>query len=354
MKRYIAKACPITILICLLCLLVMQGCTAPGEVKEHTRNLLALNTWINIRIYAGREGPEIINSAVQRLEEIENRMSVTIQNSDVSRINSNAGIQPVKVHEDTFEVIEKALEYASLSNGAFDITIYPIVQLWGIGSDHPRVPSDEEIKEKLKLVDYQKVMLNKDEGTVYLKEKGMGIDLGAIAKGYAADEVVRVLSQAGVKHALINMGGNVIVIGSKPNGQPWKIGIQDPRSDVLQQHIAVVETANESVVSSGDYERYIEDVYKKTGVRYHHIFDPSTGYPANKGLMAVTVVAEKSIDADALSTVVFVMGADEGLDIIEQMENVEALAVTMDKKIHTTKGFDKRLSVTNEEYEIIP
>ena len=105
----------------------------------------------------------------------------------------------------------------------------------------------------------------------------------------------------------------------------------------MQQHIAVVETANESVVSSGDYERYIEDVYKKTGVRYHHIFDPSTGYPANKGLMAVTVVAEKSIDADALSTVVFVMGADEGLDIIEQMENVEALAVTMDKKIHTTR-----------------
>ena len=119
MKRYIAKACPITILICLLCLLVMQGCTAPGEVKEHTRNLLALNTWINIRIYAGREGPEIINSAVQRLEEIENRMSVTIQDSDVSRINSNAGIQPVKVHEDTFEVIEKALEYAS----------YPMVHL---------------------------------------------------------------------------------------------------------------------------------------------------------------------------------------------------------------------------------
>ena len=231
-------------------------------------------------------------------------------------------IQPVKVHEDTFEVIEKALEYASLSNGAFDITIYQLSNCgnW-LGSS--RVPSDEEIKEKLKLVDYQKVMLNKDEGTVYLKEKGMGIDLGAIAKGYAADEVVRVLSQAGVKHALINMGGNVIVIGSKPNGQPWKIGIQDPRSDVLQQHIAVVETANESVVSSGDYERYIEDVYKKTGVRYHHIFDPSTGYPANKGLMAVTVVAEKSIDADALSTVVFVMGADEGLDIIEQMENVK-------------------------------
>ena len=145
MKRYIAKACPITILICLLCLLVMQGCTAPGEVKEHTRNLLALNTWINIRIYAGREGPEIINSAVQRLEEIENRMSVTIQDSDVSRINSNAGIQPVKVHEDTFEVIERRWSMPA-SNGAFDITIYPIVQLWEL-PDHPRVPPMKRLKK---------------------------------------------------------------------------------------------------------------------------------------------------------------------------------------------------------------
>jgi len=353
LKRYIAKACPMALAICLLFLPILQGC-AINEVREHSKNLFALNTWINIRIYAGREGPKIIDSAVRRIEEIERRMSVTIKDSDVSRINDNAGIQPVKVHEDTFKVIEKALEYAKLSKGAFDITVYPIVQLWGITTEHPRVPTDEEIREKLKFVDYQKVILNEDEGTVYLQEKGMGIDLGAIAKGYAADEVVRVLREEGVQHALINMGGNVIVVGNKPNGQPWRIGIQDPRSDGVQQHIAVVEAVNESVVSSGDYERYIKDVYQKTGVRYHHIFDPATGYPANQGLMATTVVAENSADADALSTIVFVMGAEKGLGLVEQIGNAEALAVTVDKKIYTTKGFDRRLTVTNEEYEIVP
>jgi len=354
LRKYIVRTYPIVIVICLLLLSILNGCAFGDKEKEHSKNVFALNTWINIRIYAGREGPKILDRAVQRIDEIERRMSITIEDSDVSRINSNAGIQPVKVHDDTFKVIEKALEYSRLSEGTFDITIYPIVQLWGITSEHPRVPSDEEIRERLRLVDYRKVVLNKEEGTVYLQEKGMGIDLGAIAKGYAADEVVRVLKQAGVKRALINMGGNVIVLGKKPNDQPWRIGIQDPRSDGVRRHIAVVEAVNESVVSSGDYERYIEDVYKKTGVRYHHIFDTSTGYPADSGLMATTVVAENSIDADALSTIVFVMGADKGLDIVEQLGNSEAMAVTVDKKIYTSRGFDKRLTVTDEEYEIMP
>lgn len=331
---------------------ISQGCTRKKEPKEYHKDMFALNTWVNIRIYAGENGPDILDKAAKRIEEIENRMSVTIRDSDVSRINSNAGKQPVKVHDDTLAVIKKALEYAEKSNGAFDITIYPIVKLWGITSEHPHIPTETEIRDKLKFVDYRKIVLDEEKKTVYLKEPGMGIDLGAIAKGYAADEVVRILKEEGVVHALINMGGNVVAMGGKPNGQPWRIGIQDPRAEGARRHIAIIEVMDGSVVSSGDYERYIVDVYKKTGKRYHHIFDPSTGYPADSGLMATTVVATSSIDADALSTTVFIMGSEKGLKIIDELEGIEALAITLDKKIYVSKGLKDKLIVTDKEYEL--
>ncbi|MFS8500517.1 MAG: FAD:protein FMN transferase [Caldicoprobacter sp.] len=350
MKRY-QRICALSIAIFLLAA-VLQGCARTGGVREYSEDIFALNTWVNIRIYAGKNGPDILDKAIKRIEEIESRMSVTIQDSDVSRINSSAGKQPVKVHDDTFEVIKKALKYAEMSNGAFDITIYPIVKLWGITSEHPRMPTDAEIQDKLKLVDYRNVVLDEKGKTVYLKEPGMGIDLGAIAKGYAADEVARILKEEGVVHALINMGGNVVAMGGKPNGKPWRIGIQDPRADGVQRHIAIIEIMDGSVVSSGDYERYIVDVYKRTGKRYHHIFDPSTGYPANSGLMATTVVAPYSIDADALSTTVFIMGAEKGLEIVEGLEGIDALAITLDKKIYASKGLKERLIVTDKEYEL--
>lgn len=352
MRRY-RRICALTVAIFLLGA-VLHGCTGTAGFREYRKDIFALNTWVNIRIYAGKNGPDILDKAIKRIEEIENRMSVTIQDSDVSRINSNAGKQAVKVHDDTFAVIKKALEYAQISNGAFDITIYPIVKLWGITSEHPRVPADTEIQDKLKLVDYRNVVLDEEKKTVYLKEAGMGIDLGAIAKGYAADEVVRILKEEGVAHALINMGGNVIAMGGKPDGQPWKIGVQDPRSEGAQRHIAIIEVTDGSVVSSGDYERYMVDVYKKTGKRYHHIFDPSTGYPANSGLMATTVVASNSIDADALSTTVFIMGAEKGLEMVEGLEGVDAMAITFDKKIYASKGLKEKLVVTDKEYELQP
>nr|PZN10259.1 MAG: thiamine biosynthesis protein ApbE [Caldicoprobacter oshimai] len=342
------------IIIIFLASVALQSCARTRGLQEYRKDIFALDTWVNIRIYAGKEGPDILDKAIRRIEEIENRMSVTIPDSDVSRINSNAGKQPVKVHDDTFEVIKKALEYAEISNGAFDITIYPIVKLWGITSEHPRVPSNAEIRDKLRFVDYRNVVLDEDEKTVYLKKPGMGIDLGAIAKGYAADEVARILREEGVVHALINMGGNMVAMGGKPNGQPWRIGIQDPRAEGARRHIAIIEVMDGSVVSSGDYERYIVDIYKKTGKRYHHIFDPSTGYPANSGLMATTVVAPNSIDADALSTTVFVMGVERGLELVDKLEGIDALAITFDKKIYTSKGLKGKLIVNDKEYELQP
>ena len=330
---------------------VLSGCAA--SEREYSRVFFALNTMISLKAYGGAEAKQALKQAVDRVNEIEKRMSATVEDSDVSKINQRAGEEPVQVHDDTFYVIEKALEYGEKTDGAFDITIYPISQLWGITSDHPRVPRREEIEEKLKLVNFRWVLVDRENRTVFLEKKGMGIDLGAIAKGYAADEVTRIFREAGVKSALINMGGNVVAIGNRPDGNPWRIGIRDPRMEETEkEHIGILDATDQSIVSSGDYERYIKKVFEETGVRYHHIFDPKTGYPAQAGLIGTTIVAPRSIDADALSTSLFIMGAEKGFDLIKTVEGARGIAVTNDKRILLSHDFGQELTLTNEEYKV--
>lgn len=352
MRNKIKRIC-ILFTILILILSFITGCISNAE-GQHEKSFFAMDTIMSFRVYGDRSAKKAMNKAIDRIKEIEKHMSSTYEDSDVVKINKAAGTEPVKVHDDTFYVIKKALEYGQLSDGALDITIRPIVELWGITSDNPRVPSKEEIDEKLALVDYRKVVLDEENKTVFLEEKGMGIDLGAIAKGYAADEAVRILREAGVESALLNLGGNVITIGSNPDGRSWRIGIQDPRRDETgEPHFAIVGVADATVVSSGDYERYIEEVYEKTGERYHHIFDPKTGYPADKGLMASTIISSSSIDADALSTILFIMGYEEGFKLIEKLDNVEAIAVTANKEVYTTEGLKNSLIQSNDHYKIM-
>ena len=263
--------------LCLILALLFTAC-GPGKVEKYSKTIFAMDTILDFQVYGNRNAKKALDKAIDRVKEIEERMSASKEDSDVAKINKNAGKQPVKVHDDTFYVIKKALEYGNLTEGDFDITIRPLIGLWDILSDKPKIPDAEEIEEKLALVDYRKVKLDEENKTVYLEKEGMGIDLGAIAKGYAGDEVVRILKEAGVKSALINLGGNVIAIGRKPDGSLWRIGIQDPRSEETgKAHIGVLEIEDAAIVSSGDYERYMVEIYNKTGVRYHHIFDPKTG-----------------------------------------------------------------------------
>jgi len=312
-----------------------------------------MDTIVEFKVYGNNSAKKALEKAIDRIREIEDRMSATKEDSDVAMINKNAGKQPVKVHDDTFYVIKKALEYSELTNGDFDITVRPLIDLWDILSDNPRVPSQEEIMDKLALVDYRKVKLDEGNKTVYLEREGMGIDLGAIAKGYAGDEAVRILKKAGVKSALINIGGNVLVIGRKPDDTLWRIGIRDPRSEETgETHVAVLEVEDTTIVSSGDYERYMFDIYKETGIRYHHIFDPKTGSPARSGIISCTIVADSSIDADALSTSFFIKGLDEGLKFIERIDGVEAIAITEDKKIYMTDGLKNKFSLCGKNYVI--
>jgi thiamine biosynthesis lipoprotein len=343
--------------ILLLCILLagfnITACRRGPEKAEES--LFALNTYITFNVIGGDQPKAALDAAVERIKEIEQRMSTTLPDSDISRINENAGIQPVKVHPDTFFVIQKALEYAKLSGGAFDISMFPVSKLWNITGENPRVPSKQEIDEKLAFADYTKVKLNEADSTVYLEAKGMGIDLGGIAKGYAGDEVVRILKEHGVTNALVNLGGNIAVINGKPDGTPWRIGIQNPRVEEdkeQRKHVAVVETSGNAVITSGDYERYMVEVYEKTGIRYHHIFDPKTGYPTKNGVISVTVITENGIDADALTTSLFVLGLEDGLKLANSLPGIRVMMITEDKEIWLSENLRGMVSGIHPDYHI--
>jgi len=277
----------------------------------------------------------VYNDVFSRIHQIENLMSLNIPSSDVSRINAASGIEAVIVHEDTFKVIERAIYFAQLSNGAFDPTVGPLVSLWGIGSENQRIPTHEEIEKVLPLVNWRNVDLNAQIKSVFLTQRGMALDLGAIAKGYAADEAARIIKDAGIKRALIDLGGNIIVIGQKKDKRKWRVGIQNP-SEIRGSIAGVLQVYESTVVTSGVYERFFDE----NGKRYHHIFDPSLGYPVDNGLLSATVITNISMDADALSTVIFVLGYEEGIAIINALPETEAVFVFDDKSVIKTSGVD--------------
>jgi thiamine biosynthesis lipoprotein len=261
---------------------------------------------------------EYLSDALDLCREYEQLLSKTVEGSDVWRIN-HAGGTPTEVEPRTAELIETALYYSELSGGAFDITIAPLTALWDFKSDNPSLPKESDIEDALPLVGYRKVEL--DGNTVTLQDK-MEIDLGAIAKGYIADRLSDYFKENGVERALINLGGNIVTVGEKANGK-WSIGVQVPFEDrnVIE---GVVRTGEGSVVTSGIYERY----FKVSDTVYHHILNPETGYPATSDLLSVTVISEKSVDGDALATALFLLGMEEGKQLIESMDGFGAVLIS--------------------------
>ena len=256
----------------------------------------------------------------------------------------NAGTLPLSdgsytISDDLSGLIERGLYYSSLSNGAFDITIEPISSLWDFQSDSPSLPNDDLIQQKLPLVDYTNVTLHKN--LLHFEKEAMGIDLGAIAKGYIADRLKEFLLSKNVNSAIISLGGNVLCVGAKPDGSPFQIGIQKPYAD-RNETIALLELTDVSVVSSGVYERYFE----LDGKNYHHILNPKTGYPYDNGLISVTIISSASVDGDALSTTAFALGLEEGMKLIDSMDNVYAVFITSDETLHYSANFTEQISVT--------
>lgn len=315
--------------------------------KLVTKTNFMLDTLIKIQAF-GPNASDSIDKAFSRIADIEAKMTSKAKTGEVIEINDKAGKEPYRVSTDTFSVIKKGLYYSKLSKGKFDITVGPLVNLWGIGTDAARVPDAGEISEALSLVDYRQVELNESENSVFLKKPGMCIDLGGIAKGYAADEAAKVLRQNGVKSGTADLGGNIIVLGSRPDGKPWRIGLQNP-FDTRGNILAAVDVTDKTLVTSGPYERYFE----KNGKRYHHILDTHSGYPVENGLMSVTIISDNSIDADALSTAVFALGLDDGMKFIEGIEDIDAVFVTDDYKVYVSSGIEKyNFTIINEQFQM--
>jgi thiamine biosynthesis lipoprotein len=315
-------------------MVAMTLATGSCSAKPVDRTDLVLGTVCSIRLLDGGS-KAALDAAFARLREIEAEMSANADGTVVAAINAGAGRSPVAAPADVRYVTGKALQYAAMSGGAFDPTIGPIVKLWNIGLDGERIPSHEEIRAALPLVDYRSVRVDEAAGTVYLPRAGMLLDLGAIAKGYAADEVARVLREKRVKAAVIDLGGNVMVTGKKPDGSSWRVGIQNPFDD-RGAHIGIASLQGGStVVTSGVYERYF---IGEDGQRYHHILDPATGYPVRNGLVSVTVVSSSSVDADGLSTTLFSLGLQRGMALAESLDHVEAVFIDEGRRVYMSSG----------------
>lgn len=335
----------IILIICFTLLLV--GCSNNQASNVKLKTGYKLGTVIRIKIYHP-QAEKLAQDSFTLIDEIENKMSSHVDNSEINKINRFAGQKAVKVSSDTYYIIKRALDYAQLSAGAFDPTIGPLVQLWGIGTKEEQVPHKEKITKKLAVVDYKRVKLMK-ENKVLLPKAGMRLDVGGIAKGYAADRVIAYLKEKGVKSAYVDIGGNVSVLGTKENNDQWTIGIQDPKKE-RGELLAALEVKNKTIVSSGNYERY----FIEQGTRYHHILNPKTGYPARKEVIGTTIVAKNSLKADALSTTVYVLGLKRGLSLVKDLEGVEAVVVTEDNKVYITSGLEDKVQISNRsDYQII-
>ena len=338
-------------ILCGLALAVVSACAkAPSGRME-----LALGTTCRVNLYEyGNQ--KLYSQIFKRIREIDQTMSAregifSHQLSNLMLINKNAGIAPVNIPNDLFEVLEKAVFYAELSGGAFDPTVGPLVNLWGIGTDNQKIPDKREIEHALTLLGWRDIILDKEKGTAFLKRPGMELDLGAIAKGYAADEAAGIARKAEAAHAIIDLGGNITALGGRvgKNGEtaasPWRIGIQNPLGE-RGSYIGVLLISEKSVVTSGVYERYFE----YNGKKYHHILSTEDGYPVDNSLLSVTIVADRSIDADGLSTAVFALGFDRGMALLEKIPETEAIFIFDDRSVYATAGLNGIFTLSNDEY----
>ena len=323
-------------------LLFFWGCKKEAMPPQ---SQLHLGTVCTINLF-DQGSTELYGQMFQKLKGIEQAFSVNLPDSAVSQINQSAGIAPVVVPQEVIYVLQEALRIAERTGGAFDPTIGPLVDLWDIGGDNSQVPPQQAIDHARSLVDWRLVEIDSQRGTVYLPKQGMALDLGGIAKGYAADELVAIAQEAGIQQALFDLGGNIYAFGTKADGTPWRVGVKDPAQPGGSPALALA-VQDRSVVTSGMYERFFE----QEGIRYHHILNPATGYPVWNDIQSVTIVSKSSLLADALSTSVFVLGREKGLALLES-EDAEGVIIGEDNLVYPTSGIADQLSVVVSRYQL--
>jgi thiamine biosynthesis lipoprotein len=327
------------VLVFLSATLGATSCAAPLRKFEVTRTMM--DTFVTVTVYAGDEAKatEAIDAALDRMEEIVAVASIYDEESQAFQLNRDGFLEAPS--EDLRQIITRSLEYGELSDGAFDITVQPLLELWegGLWQEPPEV-QQQLIDETLKLVDWEKVIVEKDR--IYFAEPGMKITLGGIAKGYAASEALKTIRSLGIKSALVDAGGDMAALGSKPDGEPWFIALLNP--DDVTQSLANFEIEGKAITTSGNYARFF-DPEQEAG----HILNPKTGYSAQDCISA-TVIADNATQADALSTAIFVMGPEEGVKLIESLSNVECLIVSADRTtIYASSGLHMYLAESEVE-----
>ena len=320
MKRYLL----------LFIILISLSCTSQPQKYKKVVKLMGSRFDISVVTESEEKGNEYIDIAISEINRIENIISSWDPTSQTSLINKNAGIKPVKVDKELFDLVERSVAISKLTNGAFDISYASMDRIWKFDGSMTTMPSEEAIQKSVEKVGYQNIILNKEENTVFLKIKGMKIGFGAIGKGYAADQTKKLLISKGAKAGIINASGDMNTWGKQATGEDWKVGITNPLNK--NKVFALLPISNSSVVTSGNYEKYV--IFNDK--RYSHIINPKTGYPSS-GIVSVSVFASKAEFADALATSIFVMGKDVGLDLINQLKGIECIIVDNTGKIHTSK-----------------
>ena len=335
MRKYI-----LVIIICIL----FCGCQVKNDMAEI--QMFAMDTFIDLKAQ-GENGEKALLEAEKEINRLEKLFSPTIEQSEIFTINQYAAKQTVTVSKDTFDLIEKAKEYCNITEGAFDITIAPVVKAWGFTEEVKRVPSDEEIQQKLQLVDNNKLHIDKQNSTVYLENENMSIDLGGIAKGYASDKVNEILKKNDISSAVISLGGNVSVTGKRPDGTKWRIAVQDPMN--REGYVGILNVEDTSVITSGVYQRFFE----QDGKKYHHIIDTKTGKPTQTGLLSVTIVCDDGAMADALSTSVMVAGLQKGSELWRKLGNFGMIVITDSNEMYISENIEDIFEVSDDiEYTI--
>ena len=337
------------LLICLIMSVVLLCSCSLSEKSDtptengNTTELFAMDTYMTLTAY-GDNSQQALNSAKNKITSLDKTLSVGDKNSDVYKLNHSG---KCKFSKETADIFKESKEICKNTDGAFNPAVYPLMKLWGFTDQNYNVPKKEEIKNLLKNIDLSDVDFNENTLDISFKKNGMGIDFGGIAKGYTSSQLMNIFKDNGIKSAMVSLGGNVQVLGTKPDGSFWKVGIQNP--DGSDDYLGIVSARDKAIVTSGGYERYFEKDNKK----YHHILDPNTGYPAESDLQSVTIVSSDGTLADAYSTALFVMGLDKSIDFWRNnSEKFDAIFYTNNNELYVTENLIDNFSSDNKFIEI--
>ena len=326
---------PLLILLSIIVAGLAAGCilkySRQSHAREYSKQLFAMDTVMSFTAY-GERGEEAVEAAVQEVERLDALLSTGSAESEVSRINASG---EGDLSEDTEKILSEGLTIWKQTGGLFDVTIYPLMQLWGFPTGNYHVPTEEELKQTMSLVDSSEVILDGNHVTLGEKQK---MDLGGIAKGYTSNRIMEIFQEYGVTSAMVSLGGNVQTLGKKPDGTDWQVGIQNP-DNVQGDLLGAVAVQDQAVITSGGYERYFEE----NGQTYIHILDPRTGCPAESGLASVTIVSSNGMLADALSTSLYIMGLDEAEAYWRiHADEFDMILMTDDGTVYVTEGIRDR------------